>query len=180
MESQDLGCDGIGRTGVDTFAGAAEARQVRLCPLMVYRIGDAYPPVLSGKTLRHGSRDWARLDVSMVTARELTQTLRARSAERRAKAEVRAERLRAQLPKAASMLVTHYQARRVVLFGSLANGTHDEQSDVDLAVEGLPSAVYFHALADLMDLFAGPVDLVRIEEAMPSLLERIQEEGQVL
>jgi hypothetical protein len=35
-------------------------------------------------------------------------------------------------------------------------------------------------LADLMDLFAGPVDLVRIEEAMPSLLERIQEEGQVL
>jgi len=59
----------------------------------------------------------------MVTARELTQTLRARSAERRAKAEVRAERLRAQLPKAASMLVTHYQARRVVLFGSLANGT---------------------------------------------------------
>jgi predicted nucleotidyltransferase len=116
----------------------------------------------------------------MVTARELTQTLRARSAERRAKAEVRAERLRAQLPKAASMLVTHYHARRVVLFGSLANGTHDEQSDVDLAVEGLPSAVYFHALADLMDLFAGPVDLVRIEEAMPSLLERIQEEGQAL
>ena len=78
------------------------------------------------------------------------------------------------------MLVTHYQARRVVLFGSLANGTHDEQSDVDLAVEGLPSAVYFHALADLRDLFAGPVDLVRIEEAMPSLLARIQEEGQVL
>ena len=137
-------------------------------------------PVLPVKTLRHGNRDWARLDVCMVTARELTQTLRARSAERRAKAEVRAERLRAQLPKAASILVTHYQARRVVLFGSLANGTHDEQSDVDLAVEGLPSAVYFHALADLMDLFAGPVDLVRIEEAMPSLLERIQEEGQAL
>jgi hypothetical protein len=52
----------------------------------------------------------------MVTARELAQTLRARSAERRAKAEVRAERLRAQLPKAASMLVAHYQAMRVVLF----------------------------------------------------------------
>jgi hypothetical protein len=55
----------------------------------------------------------------MVTARELNQTLRARSAERRAKAEVRAERLRAQLPKAASLLVAHYQARRVVLFGPL-------------------------------------------------------------
>jgi predicted nucleotidyltransferase len=95
----------------------------------------------------------------MVMARELTQTLRARSAERRAKAEVRAERLRAQLPKAASILIAHYQASRVVLFGSLANGTHDEHSDVDLAVEGLPSAGYFHALADLMALFGGPVDL---------------------
>ena len=71
-------------------------------------------PVLSGKTLRHGNRGWARLDVPRVTARELTQPLRARSAERRAKAEVRAERLRAQPPKAASMLATHYQARRVV------------------------------------------------------------------
>ena len=29
VESQNPGCDGIGRAGVDTFAGAAEARQVR-------------------------------------------------------------------------------------------------------------------------------------------------------
>jgi uncharacterized protein len=116
----------------------------------------------------------------MVTARELAQTLRARSAERRAKAEVRAERLRAQLPKAARILAEKYQASRVLLFGSLAMGTYDEHSDVDLAVEGLPSATYFHALADLMVLFADPVDLVRIEEAMPSLRERIQEEGQPL
>jgi hypothetical protein len=55
-------------------------------------------PGSSVKTLGHGNRDWARLDGPMVTARELTQTLRVRSAERRAKAEVRAERLRAQLP----------------------------------------------------------------------------------
>jgi predicted nucleotidyltransferase len=116
----------------------------------------------------------------MATARELTETLRARSAERRAKGEARAERLRAQLPQAANMLVERYQASRVLLFGSLATGTADEHSDVDLAVEGLPSAVYFHALADLMALFAGPVDLVRMEEALPSLFQRIQEEGQAL
>jgi predicted nucleotidyltransferase len=116
----------------------------------------------------------------MVTARELAKTLRARSAERRAKADVRAERLRAQLPTAAHLLVANYKASRVLLFGSLATGTHHEHSDVDLAVEGLSSAAYFHALADLMDLFAGPVDLVRLEEAVPSLRERIQEEGQAL
>jgi len=27
VKSQDFGCDGIGRAGVDTFAGAAETRQ---------------------------------------------------------------------------------------------------------------------------------------------------------
>ncbi len=116
----------------------------------------------------------------MVTASELARTLRARSAERHAKAEARAKRLRGKLPLAASLLVERYRASRVILFGSLATGTHDEHSDVDLAVEGLPSAVYFHALADLMGLFAGPVDLVRIEEALPSLLDRIREEGQAL
>ena len=116
----------------------------------------------------------------MVTARDLTQTLHARSAKRRAKAEARAERLRARLPDAARLLLEKYQASRVVLFGSLATGTHDEHSDVDLAVVGLPSWAYFHALADLMALFAGPVDLVRIEEATPSLVERIQDEGQPL
>jgi antitoxin YefM len=67
----------------------------------------------------------------VVTARELTQTLRARSAE---------------LAKAASILIAHYQASRVMLFGSLANGTHDEHSDVDLAVE------VTHARANLFKL----------------------------
>jgi predicted nucleotidyltransferase len=71
-----------------------------------------------------------------------------RSAERRAKAKVRAERLCALLPQAATLLVERYRAGRVVLFGSLAEGTYSEQSDVDLAVDGMPSAHYFDALAE--------------------------------
>lgn len=66
------------------------------------------------------------------------------------------------------------------MFGSLASGRTTEWSDVDLAVCGLASARYFTALADLMALFRGPVDLVRIEEANPSLADRIREEGQDL
>jgi predicted nucleotidyltransferase len=116
----------------------------------------------------------------MVTAQDLVQTMRARSAERRVKAEARAARLRAHLPQARQLLIEQYQASRVVLFGSLATGTYSEQSDVDLAVEGLPSDLYFHALADLMALFGVPVDLVRLEEAAASLQAHIEEEGQPL
>jgi len=38
----------------------------------------------------------------------------------------------------------------------------------------------FKALADLMGISGGPVDLVRLEEAPPSLHERIQAEGEPL
>lgn len=116
----------------------------------------------------------------MVTAQDLARTLRARSAERRARAKVRADRLCARLPPAAALLVDRYGARRVVLFGSLADGTYSEHSDVDLAVEGMPSAAYFQALAELMALFGGPVDLVRIEEAGSSLRAHIEEVGRPL
>ena len=116
----------------------------------------------------------------MITASELAQTLRRRSAKRHAQAEVRAARLRALLPEARAILTGRYQAKRVVLFGSLALGSCSERSDVDLAVEGLPSASHFHALADLMSLFGVPVDLVRIEEAVPSLRAHIEEEGRPL
>jgi predicted nucleotidyltransferase len=116
----------------------------------------------------------------MATAQELAQTLRERSAEQQARADLRAQRLRAQLPKAARLLAERYQAKRVVLFGSLAAGTYSEQSDVDLAVEGMPSSTYFSALADLMGIFGGPVDLVRLEEAVPSLRACIEAEGRAL
>jgi uncharacterized protein len=116
----------------------------------------------------------------MDTAQHLARALRERSAERQARADLRARRLRELLPRAAGLLVDRYQARRVLLFGSLALGGHSERSDVDLAVEGMPASLYFSALADLMALFGGPVDLVRIEEAVPSLRVAIEQEGKTL
>ena len=116
----------------------------------------------------------------MVTAQDLARTLRARSAERRARAKLRADRLCARLPEAVALLVERHRATRVVLFGSLAEGSYSEHSDVDLAVEGMPSAAYFQALAELMALFGGPVDLVRIEDAAPSLRAHIEEAGRPL
>jgi hypothetical protein len=58
-----------------------------------------------------------------------------------------------------------------------AAGGFTENSDVDLAVEGLDESRYFTALADLMALFGGPVDLIRVESAAGSLKDRSASEG---
>jgi predicted nucleotidyltransferase len=99
---------------------------------------------------------------------------------RRARAKVRASRLAAALPAAKDMLAAH-GAERVWVFGSLASPDRfGERSDVDLATSGLPANRYFDALAGLMALFGGPVDLVRREDARGSLFERIEVEGRLL
>ncbi|MGE5152944.1 MAG: nucleotidyltransferase family protein [Bdellovibrio bacteriovorus] len=115
-----------------------------------------------------------------VTPAETLRHLAERRRQAHQRSTERAQRLRDGLADAAALLRTRYGATRVVLFGSLATGSHGETSDVDLAVEGLPSDQYFLALADLMALFVAPVDLVRLEEAPQSLLDRIAAEGEPL
>ena len=112
-----------------------------------------------------------------VTVEQMARAWRARCAAREARAEERAQRLKGLLPEARRMLVEAHGAKQVRVFGSLASGCCTERSDVDLAVEGLAKDEYFGALADLMALLGAPVDLVRVESARPSLLERIEAEG---
>ena len=114
------------------------------------------------------------------TPADTARYLRRVAERRRRKAELRSERLRRLLPEAAKVLRERYHATEVRLFGSLANGSFRESSDVDLAAGGLSRARYFAAVADLMELFGTPVDLVRLEEAPPSLRERIRAEGEIL
>lgn len=69
-----------------------------------------------------------------------------------------------------------FGARRVILFGSIAGqgGWHAE-SDIDLAVEGLPPAEFFPAYAACRDLLPQglELDLVAIENAYPEMRARI-------
>ncbi len=111
-----------------------------------------------------------------VTPSQLAETLRRRAARRDAKAQERARVLLARLPEARRILLAH-GARRVWLFGSLATGHPHTDSDVDLGIEGLPSSVYFAALADVTAALGCTVDLVRMEDAPSSLRERIAAEG---
>ena len=83
----------------------------------------------------------------------------------------------------ARRLVQDYDAERVYLFGSLLSDdrVHDK-SDIDLAVEGLDGDLYLRALADLWQLLpeGAELDLVPLEQAWPSMFERVKTEGIVL
>ena len=116
---------------------------------------------------------WSRL----LRARELTRAAIAQEA-----VEARAIRARESARAIARRLAAEPGVRRVILFGSLAGagGQPHADSDIDVAVEGLPrerEAELYRALLDLTDLH---VDLVRLEEAPPSLRRRIEEDGEVL
>jgi predicted nucleotidyltransferase len=75
-----------------------------------------------------------------------------------------------------ALLVNQFQARRVILFGSLAgHSPWHEKSDIDLAVEGLPEGSLFTAYGACRELIPPSLalDLVPLEMATPELRARI-------
>jgi hypothetical protein len=100
---------------------------------------------------------------------------RAAEARRRATAATIRARLGAVVDELAQL-----GAGRIVLFGSVARGEADDDSDIDLAVEDLPATALFEAMARAWTAAGRPVDIVRLEEATPSLRARILADGEVL
>jgi len=87
--------------------------------------------------------------------------------------------IRTRLPAVVDALIG-LGAIRVILFGSVARGEADEDSDLDLAVEGLPAARLFDAMAMAARAAGRPVDILRLEEATPTLRERVLADGEVV
>ena len=68
--------------------------------------------------------------------------------------------------------------RRVWLFGSVAERhSPGPDSDLDLAVEGLPADMHYHAVGQLLLRLDCPVDLVRWEDAGDTLRAEIARFG---
>lgn len=82
--------------------------------------------------------------------------------------------------KMKDILVGEFQATRVVLFGSvLEKGGFCMDSDIDLAVEGIPKKSYITALARLISESPYEIDLKPLEEVGELLKQRIMT-GKVL
>jgi len=81
-----------------------------------------------------------------------------------------------------SFLEKNYNVKRVYIIGSLVKGKFHDRSDIDLVVEGLPSALYIDALTDLYDLLLPGMELnlIPFEDAFDSLKKRTIREGKVL
>jgi predicted nucleotidyltransferase len=79
--------------------------------------------------------------------------------------------------RAARRLRRQAGVRRVLVFGSLVRGKLHEQSDIDLAVEGLDPRRYFEALAQVQDLGPFEVQLAPLEHCRPHIRAAILREG---
>lgn len=58
-------------------------------------------------------------------------------------------------------------ASQVFVFGSAITGGLRADSDIDMAVSGLPARVYFSAISKASDLVGRPVDLVDLDDDTP-------------
>ncbi len=70
-------------------------------------------------------------------------------------------------------------ADRVFIFGSAAKGGLRPDSDVDMAVSGLPPPVYFLAMSKASELIGRPVDLVDLDDET-CLVRYLRQSGEIV
>ncbi len=68
---------------------------------------------------------------------------------------------------AAADLLRRMGATQVFIFGSATKNALGPDSDIDMAVTGLPPQVYFSAVSKASDLLGRPVDLVDLDDTSP-------------
>jgi predicted nucleotidyltransferase len=69
--------------------------------------------------------------------------------------------------QAAANLLLRMGATQVFVFGSSTKDGLRPDSDIDMAVTGLPPTVYFSAISKASDLLGRPVDLVDLDDPTP-------------
>lgn len=67
----------------------------------------------------------------------------------------------------AARLLRDLGASQVYMFGSAVKGQLRPDSDIDMAVSGLPPRLYFSAVNQASDLVGRPVDLMDLDDDTP-------------
>jgi predicted nucleotidyltransferase len=115
-----------------------------------------------------------------VTPQQLAETIKRRVRARNAELREQADRLRAEVQRWANEKVAAGTATRLWLIGSLATGLWGESSDVDVVVEGAPTAAEGRLWNELGERLGVEVDLLRIEDLPASFAESVRSTGVVL
>jgi predicted nucleotidyltransferase len=79
----------------------------------------------------------------------------------------------------AARLFRDMGATQIFMFGSAAKGQLRPDSDIDMAVSGLPPGVYFSAVNQASDLVGRPVDLMDLDDDMP-LIRHLRARGELV
>ena len=91
------------------------------------------------------------------------------------------DRAYAEARQLAQQLANEYDVKRILLFGSVARRRPlRSNSDVDLAVEGMTTDVYYKIVGDLQTESGRAVDLIRIENLRPAMKRIVLSEGIIL
>ena len=86
--------------------------------------------------------------------------------------------LRSEIDKAVDILLRH-GAREVYLFGSQARGDAAMESDLDLAIRGMPPEHFYRAVGEICTTLSIPTDIVDLDESSP-LIDYLKEHGDLL
>ena len=70
--------------------------------------------------------------------------------------------------------------KEIILFGSLADDTADESSDIDLAISGISPRAYFKTVTDISSVVGWKVDLVTMDYISKDFREKIRKQGRRL
>ena len=80
----------------------------------------------------------------------------------------------------AELLIAEYPIQKIILFGSLVKGNFHAESDLDLAVAGIPESLYFEALAKVNHISDRPVDLKPLESLDEHFLKKVIATGECI
>ncbi|MBI3987955.1 MAG: hypothetical protein HY343_13610 [Lentisphaerae bacterium] len=115
----------------------------------------------------------------MIAVRQAKRWLEQRDAERHVRLEKRWTEARDDAERLIRHIVENYRPRRVWQWGSvLRKERFSDISDIDIAVEGLPSVEdYFRLLGECQAMTTYAIDVVEIERIEPAFADLIRAQG---
>lgn len=102
---------------------------------------------------------------------------RDRQVQQAAESERLAAQAWADVQHIAEILRTEFGATEMIVFGSLVKGGFDAESDIDIAVDGIPPADYFTAMAAANRISHQWVDLKPIAALDPHFRQKVIQTG---
>ena len=80
----------------------------------------------------------------------------------------------------AIIILKQHGASEVFIFGSVANGNYNDESDIDIAVKGLESSNFYKVASILMFELENEIDLIDLDDKENRFSQMLLEKGGLL